>query len=173
MKQKIFTLITSCLFVLNYSIEAQTLNCNNSEDTTHCYQYEKFRTFDIVIEKKWESKEITYTAQIPLLADMDGDCIPELIVHGSASQTYPRPMPDTARLWIINSITGKIKKQIDVLGYMISNTTPCLIDVNNDGIKEIIIPNRNHFPPYIYKLLCYDYDGKLLWYSSDFYYNSL
>ncbi|MBK6701341.1 MAG: VCBS repeat-containing protein [Saprospiraceae bacterium] len=158
---------------MQYSIYGQSVVCNNFNDSTKCFLFKVYISSKILLDKKWESKELTPTYQVPLLADMDGDCVPEFIMNGYASNYSPRPgVLDTTRIHIISSIDGSLKKKFDVLGFDVGNTTAILVDVDNDGIKEIIITKNSGQIPYVNKLLCYDYNGSLRWYSNDFFNNS-
>lgn len=49
-------------------------------DTNLCYIKEKYSSSNIAIEKKLESEGEILTTDNSLLADMDGDCIPEFII---------------------------------------------------------------------------------------------
>ncbi len=62
-------------------VYSQNLECDFS-DTGKCYIKVVYKKPQIILQKKWESSDLNANTQIPLLADMDGDCIPEFILRG-------------------------------------------------------------------------------------------
>ncbi|MBK7302371.1 MAG: gliding motility-associated C-terminal domain-containing protein [Saprospiraceae bacterium] len=99
------------------------------------------------------------STQTPIIADVDGDCIPEIIVTGKNDRN----------IIIIDSKTGIKKKEI-VTPFISSTFCPFVIaDVNNDSNVEIFFvaqansPNSNN----IYgKIFCYSSNGDSLWMSN-------
>lgn len=140
-------------------------------DSAHCYLFKKYIRAELTLEQKWKNTDTTLVAQIPLIADLDNDCIPEFMVRGF-SKYIPGISIDTPRVHLIDGRNGTLKNKFDVLGFEDANVTALLIDMNNDGIDEIIVSKRGGFPPYSNRLLCYDIYGALVWFSDDFYFNS-
>jgi hypothetical protein len=157
-----------CMPVFNFG---QDIPCNNViADSTKCYILRKYIKPAIVLEKKWESKEIAFTTQVPLVADMDGDCIPEILLRGNIKLNGEL---DTNRVYFFNGRNGTLKSKFDSYGFQY-DLGAVLADVDNDGIKEIIIGTKygsalNNFTlGYIW---CYDFSGKLKWRSDKYFYN--
>lgn len=114
-----------------------------------CYIKEKFLSSKIVIDKKIESKEDVEATEHNLLADMDSDCIPELIITASNYQ----------KILIIDSKTGKTKWEISTPNLDRFRHSIAAADLNNDGIPEIFHKDNNG------KLRCYNADGSIRWIS--------
>ncbi len=150
---------------------AQQIDCNKNElDTSSCYINYKYKKQKIVLEKKWESPDVTFTAQVPLLADMDGDCIPEFILRGINS--FDLNKVDTPRVHFMDSKDGRLKNRFDCFDFDTERFTPAIADVDNDGIKEIIFTSYDGSPLPAGVILCYEYSGKLKWKSDKYFYNS-
>ena len=88
------------------------------KDTSLCYINEKYPTSTFAIEKKYENKDTIYVSQVPLLADMDGDCIPEFIIHGGSQN-----------ILIIDTKTGLPKWNIATPIFNRFNSAICLLNV--------------------------------------------
>lgn len=69
-------------------------------DSIKCYSFQNLKNTKIFVDKKLESDDTIFEYQISLLADLDYDCISELIVIDKNFQN---------NIIIINSITGKKK----------------------------------------------------------------
>ena len=159
------------IFIPIIKIIAQTINCDKIVlDTSKCYIHYKYNKPRIIVEKKWESNDLQAVSQVPLFADMDGDCIPEFILRGYNSLDLNRV--DTPRVHVLNSKDGSLKKKFDCFDYDTDNFTHLLADVDNDGIKEIIFTSYNGSPLPAGLILCYEYSGKLKWKSDKYFYNS-
>jgi hypothetical protein len=153
------------------NIAAQEINCDKKYiDTSKCFHNLKFKKSPIILEKKWESTEITETEQVPLIADMDGDCIPEIFVSGI--NTFDDKTIDTFRLHFFDGKNGNLKHKFDCLDYGAANFTPLIVDTDNDGTKEIIYSSYSGTPLPAGLILCYEYSGKLKWMSDKYFYNS-
>jgi hypothetical protein len=171
MKIYTITLNTILLICLPLFVSGQNNLCNiDTEDTTKCYVLKKYIKPQIKLEKKWETKEIVSTRQVPLIADMDGDCIPEILMRGIKSIDITKP--DTAVAHFYSGRDGSLNAKIYCEAFQ-SELTPVIADVDNDGINEIIISSivDGKFP-YKNSLLCYDYAGKLKWISDKYIYNT-
>jgi hypothetical protein len=151
--------IVALILIPNQNCIGQIINCNTI-DSSPCYLKEKYANSNFTIEKKLENRDSIITMQTPILADMDGDCIPELIHIGNREN----------KILIIDSKTGTTKKEI--LTPFIDNDLSgiAIADVDNDGIPEIFFeagaysPNPNS----VYaKLFCYSANGILKWASID------
>jgi hypothetical protein len=159
------------IFISFIKIIAQTINCNkNVLDTSKCYIHYKYKKPQIILEKKWESIDLNPLVQIPLLADMDGDCIPEFILRGFNSLDIHRI--DTPRVHVFDSKDGSLKKKFDCFDFQTDNFTPVIADIDNDGSKEIIFTSYDGSPLPAGLILCYEYSGKLKWKSDKYFYNS-
>ena len=164
-----FTFILT-LFLGYESINAQNQNCSNISDSSKCFIVKKYKSSKIILEKKWESSIITETGQVPLLADMDDDCIPEIIVRNAYLGIAGKP--DSSKILFFDSRTGDLKKDINTLLYNNKDMTYAVADVDIDGIKEIIIGFTTDLFSDTRQLACYEYTGKLKWISNGSYYNS-
>lgn len=128
------------------------------KDTSLCYINEKYPTSTFAIEKKYENKDTIYVSQVPLLADMDGDCIPEFIFQGTNSQN----------ILIIDSRSGITKWTISTPSFNRANSGIAVADIDDDGIPEIFVEVAAYFqnPPNLNgRLICYKADGTILWVS--------
>lgn len=99
----------------------------------------------------------------PLLADVDGDGIQELITLTLSDDIV-----------IIDPTTGEIKKRIDGLDIRSAETTPlAIVDVDNDGIFEFILATADFNNPVhlLDRLVCFNYDGSMRWISNQRYEN--
>lgn len=135
-------------------------NICSKTDTNLCYIKEKHPTSKFTIEKKYESVDSVYPRQTPLLADMDGDCIPEFIAQASNNQ----------KILIIDSKTGSTKWGFTTPYFNLELTGLAVADIDGDGIPEIFFEASKNFPnpgPIIGRLFCYHADGKLAWISDE------
>ena len=137
--------------------------CNTSSiDSNLCYIKAKYPSTSIVVEKKIESEKGVSYNRTPLLADLDGDCLPELVIGGM----------DNNQLSFINPLNGKTIKNI-YTDYLGDSPSPFAIaDVDNDGKIEIILSIYDGFPTsqaVSGKLVCYTVDGTIKWISDQKY----
>ncbi len=138
-------------------------------DTTKCYVRKKYIKSQIVLEKKWESNEMALLGQIPLVADMDGDCIPELIMRGINDISGTKI--DTPRVHFFDGRNGCLKEKFDCGGFN-PYLTPVIADMDNDGIKEILFSSEYGGVNYWAGLIrCYEFSGRLKWESDEYFYN--
>ncbi|MCC7027635.1 MAG: hypothetical protein IT265_11810, partial [Saprospiraceae bacterium] len=129
------------------------------KDTSLCYINEKYPTSTFAIEKKYENKDTIYVSQVPLLADMDGDCIPEFIIHGGSQN-----------ILIIDTKTGLPKWNIATPIFNRFNSAIAIADIDDNGIAEIFVDVAADFQnPFNLdgRLICYKVDGSILWISDE------
>ncbi len=132
-------------------------------DTNLCYIKQIFKKSKIILEKKWESERLVLSGQSALIADIDGDCFPEIITY---SNNYNR---DSAEIIIIDSKNGKTKNKFTIYptDHIIKNLL--IADVNNDGTMEILYC-AYLFQKIDHRIVCYNVKGKLLWISNESFY---
>jgi gliding motility-associated-like protein len=149
---------------MNLTIENCSFGCLNPDV---CYSTEPFPVSNFNIEKKFESVENTAVYQTPLIADMDGDCIPEIIIAGTTGAINSPRL--TSGIRIVNSVTGATISNIPTAFYAWSAPTGFAIaDVDYDGIPDIVLAAANHTSNPIDvrgKLVCYNTDGTVKWIS--------
>ena len=148
---------------------AQDTNCVKLNlDSTNCYILKKFNKPNIFLEKKWESDVKVLTDQSAIIVDVDNDCIPEIITF-SENLSFT-----TNEIVILDSRTGAIKNKFITLKQASDDNPNVLVaDVNNDGLKEILLCTDNSinvFPNHS-KIVCYNIIGQLLWISNERYHN--
>ncbi|MBK9108882.1 MAG: T9SS type A sorting domain-containing protein [Saprospiraceae bacterium] len=162
-----YTILLICipLFILGQNDHCNTLK----EDSTKCYVLKQYIKPQIVLEKKWETKEIAYTGQTPLVAKLNRDCIPEILLRGFNSQDGSTL--DTPRVHIYDGRDGTLKMKFDCGGFA-PELTPVIADVDNDGTNDIVVSTTYGTFQYRYHLMCYDYLGKLKWVSDEYLYNN-
>ncbi len=161
-----YTILLECIPLL---IFGQEIHCyNNIADTTKCYIIRKYIKPPIVLEKKWESTEIASTDPVPLVADMDGDCIPEILLRGF--NVVNGALLDPPRVHFYDGRNGLLKAKFDCNGFQ-NELTSVIADVDNDGVKEIIISSNYGSFPYRGRISCYEFSGKLKWLSDEYFYN--
>ncbi|MGB5025735.1 MAG: FG-GAP-like repeat-containing protein [Saprospiraceae bacterium] len=161
-----YTILLLCIPLCTFG---QDIHCNNEiADTTKCYVLRQYTKPPIVLEKKWESTEIASTDQVPLVADMDGDCIPEILLRGF--NTLDGSILDTPRVHFYDGRNGLLKTKFDCKGFQ-NELTSVIADVDNDGEKEIIIATYYGSFPYKGRITCYEFSGKLKWLSDEYFYN--
>jgi len=169
MKLHKITLNTILLICIPLFVFGQKSPCNiDPEDSTKCYVSKKYIKPKIILEKKWESLEITSIDQIPLIADMDGDCFPEILLRGI--NTLDGSMLDTPRVHFFDGRNGKLKVKFDCIGFQ-PDITPVLVDVDNDGVKEIIMATRGGNFQNRDRIYCYEFTGKLKWISDEYFFS--
>ncbi len=138
-------------------ILGQMATCLNS-DTGKCYISEMFSSSEFAIEKKFISYDEISVIDNPLIADMDGDCIPEFIVEARYEKA----------ILIISTISGITKWKIHTPYKAFSPGSMAIADLDNDGIAEIFIKTGNavEYPiNFRSKLMCYHADGTMRWIS--------
>ncbi|MBK8620466.1 MAG: gliding motility-associated C-terminal domain-containing protein [Saprospiraceae bacterium] len=155
-----------CPTPLTITLSACRNNCAVI-DSSLCYNNDTFPTFDFEISRLWESSAQTATYQSPLLADVDNDCIPEIIV--SSVDDFSRDPRITSGITFILSSTGETLRNIGTPFYSWGGPTNfALADVNADGLPEIVLAAANvsqNPPNQRGRLVCYDTFGNLIWTS--------
>ncbi len=137
-------------------------------DTTKCFIQKKYIKPRIVLEKKWESKEVVAQDQVPIVADMDGDCIPELIMRGFNDLSGTKI--DTPIVNFFDGRTGMLKYKFESHGFQ-TDLGSVIADIDNDNIKEIILASYSGSGFWAGFLSCYEFSGKLKWKSDEYFYN--
>ncbi|HEY0134742.1 MAG TPA: hypothetical protein VGB85_11695, partial [Nannocystis sp.] len=119
---------------------------------------------DVEIEWSWTTNEVTV---MPLVADIQGDAVPEVVVNAMRVDNITRELGEIV---VLDGKTGteiwRISEdpQNDKFGSL-SLSTPVLADVSGDGRPDIIYPGRGPGTPSTIQSLVHavDGDGKLLW----------
>ena len=127
-------------------------------DTNLCYIKEKYLTSNLAIEKKLESDEEVWAGDNSLLADMDGDCIPEFII----------PAIKDKSILIIDSKTGITKWKINTPYIYFSPGSIAIADLDNDRLPEVFLKAgiSSQYPSNVRgKLMCYNSNGSVRWIS--------
>ncbi len=125
-------------------------------------------TTEFALEEQWANttnQTISYAS--PLVGDLDGDSIQEVIILANTGYAgNPRVAKD---IHILDGRTGALIRTIETPYIDWSVAMPYLIaDVDNDGAGEIIVAsssldnNNNAQQPSLY---CYNYDGTQKWQS--------
>jgi gliding motility-associated-like protein len=166
MRQIYFTLIS---LIFSTSISAQNTNNCSTIDTNLCYASQPYPVVNFAIEKKFESIEETAVYQSPLLADINGDCIPEIIMAGTTGFiTSPRL---TSGIKIVNSLNGQNIINVPTAFYSWHAGNSYLVaDIFDNGSPLIILAAADHNvnPMNIRgRLVCYDFQGNIIWISNE------
>ncbi len=158
MSRLYFILIFLFLLTPNYGQR----NICNKMDTNSCFIMEKYPIVKIEIELKIESEDGVSLSRTSLLADIDGDCIPELIIGGIENN----------QLNFINPFNGKTIKKINSDYFGESASPFAIADVDNDGKIEIVLSMYDGIftsPSVKGKLVCLNLDGTTKWISDQKY----
>jgi len=151
------------LFVFN-SILSQ--NC--TLDSTLCYSHSAFPAISFGTQQFMESQANTVVYQTPLVADINADCIPEIIMAGNTN--YSASPRITSGITVVNSVTGATITSFPTALYSWSvPLSYAIADVDNDGTVEIVIAaaNSNSNPvAQRHRLICYDFNGTIQWISN-------
>lgn len=156
-----------CLSQLTITLSACSNDCY-VVDTTLCYKKDSFPVFDFEISKQWESIASTATYQSPLLADIDNDCIPEIVMSGV--EDFSENPRITSGITFLLSSNGESLRNISTFFYTWGGpTTFALADINGDGLPEIVVAAAKvtDNPANVRgRLICYDTHGNILWISN-------
>lgn len=136
---------------------AQSKSCIN-RDSSLCYIADKLPILSLNLEKKLECEELTRETQTPLLADTDGDCMPELIVLDTICES----------ILIINPITGVLKNKIKTYFLNPYWNSYCVADIDFDGEPEFFVIASSFVsnPTNIRsRIICYNKNGVIRWIS--------
>jgi len=139
----------------------------NPNQPNACFSAQPFPTVNFAIEKNFETVDNTAVYQSQLLMDVDGDCIPEIIMAGTVNaSTSPR---FTSSIKIINSVTGATKYNIPTAHFSWSaGNSFAIADLDYNGIPEIVVAavdNAINPPNVAGRLVCYNIDGSIKWIS--------
>ncbi|MDD3877619.1 MAG: PKD domain-containing protein [Bacteroidales bacterium] len=163
-----FAAIYLSFFFLLFKAKAQYSSCYiNPNQPNACFSAQPFPAFNFSIEKNFETTDLTAVYQSQLLMDVDGDCIPEIIMAGTANATTSPRL--TSSLKIINSITGATIYSIPTAHFSWSaGNSFAIADLDSDGIPEIVVAAADHAlnPSNLTgRLICYNIDGSIKWIS--------
>jgi gliding motility-associated-like protein len=118
---------------------------------------------------QWTSEEIVPNYQTPLVADIDNDDVPEVVIMSSNSlvTSDPRRSKD---LLVISGATGATELTITTPFMAWVGPNPIAIaDVDGDGFGEIFIASIDHTDNALADrryLYCYEHTGALKWKSN-------
>ena len=118
---------------------------------------------------QWTSEEIVPNYQTPLVADIDNDDVPEVVIMSSNGLVIsdPRRSKD---LLIINGATGATELTITTPFMAWVGPNPVAIaDIDGDGFGEIFIASIDHTDNALADrryLYCYEHTGALKWKSN-------
>lgn len=157
------TLLLFCLCVSNILYSQSCLPTDSL-----CYTSNVFPTVNFQIQKSFDSQANTNVYQTPLVADINGDCIPEIIMSGTSNiVNNPRL---TSGIHVVDPIDGTTIVSFPTANYAWSSPTSfCVGDVDSDGMSEIIIAAADHTSNPINvrgKLVCYNFNGTIKWISN-------
>jgi gliding motility-associated-like protein len=151
-----FFLSTFCNF-------AQYTGC----DSLVCYTTHQFPTIQFSMHQELESDDWTAVYQSPLVIDVNNDCIPEIVISGTANYTQSPRL--TSGIQILSSTTGQTIYNIPTARYSwISGSSLAVADIDNEGIPEFIVAVANHSsnPSNMRgRLVCYKLNGNIHWIS--------
>ncbi|NOT36809.1 MAG: hypothetical protein HOP11_05485 [Saprospiraceae bacterium] len=156
-RRKVVIVAVASLVFRVETIHSQIFNCSEIDSTT-CKVIKKVVQSKIIVEKKIESQDTIYNYQVPNLADIDNDCIPEIIILDK----------DFNSINFMDSKTGLLKSKIRIPIVSPTLSKFAIADIDRDGILEIIVlatifnPNPNNIKG---KLVCLHLDGSQLWVS--------
>lgn len=158
-----FTVLLFVFFFITNNINSQL--CLPSDSS--CYTFDVFPTIDFEIQKIYDSSVNTNVYQTPLVADIDGDCIPEIIISATTNVVANPRL--TSGIHVVNPLDGSTLFSFPTVHYAWSAPTSfCVGDVDSDGLSEIIIAAADHAVNPINlrgKLVCYNFDGSIKWIS--------
>jgi gliding motility-associated-like protein len=171
MRVIIFTLVFLGQF---FTVLSQFGNACQVIDSTQCYNSQPFPPVTFSIAKKYESVENTTVYHGPLLADIDGDCVPEIIMpgttnfmNGSGNNSGHRL---TSGIRVLNSLNGQTISNIPTAMFAWSGASSFVIgDFDADGTPEFILAAADHTSNpanHRGRLICYDFSGNILWISN-------
>lgn len=119
-------------------------------------------------QSQWVSEDAVPIYQTPLVADIDNDGVPNIVIMSGSSlvASDPRRARD---LVIINGATGQTEGAINTPFMAWVGPNPVAIaDVDDDGFGEIIIATIDHPSNGVGQrryLFCYEHTGTLKWQS--------
>jgi len=161
-------------FLVILLIPQKLISQNCGLDTSFCYSTEQYPPVTFGATQSLQSIPNTVVFQTPLVADVNMDCVPEIIIAGTTGfLANPRI---TSGITILNSLTGAAISSFPTVYYSWScPLSYAIADVNLDGFPEIIVAAANHTnnaASLRRKLVCYDFLGNVLWISNQTYGNN-
>jgi hypothetical protein len=136
-------------------------------DSTLCYSNKKFDSdFIIQIEKQSESQTSVSNFQSPILFDLNGDCIPEIITTNNDELNDDWLATKNIDVFDSRTMIKIFTIKTDFFIYQLNNFIIC--DVDKDLTFEIIVPIADILinpTPNRGKLICYNLDGSIKWVS--------
>jgi len=112
----------------------------------------------LILGSKIQFKDSILTTEIPILADIDNDCIPEILIIGN----------DYTSILCYDTKSTTLKKKINTFYINFFTNSFCLADIDYDGIPEIfvVVDDVNMNPSNVRnKIVCYSIEGKVIWVS--------
>ena len=150
--------------------EPQLEKCLPQPDPLQCEVVPTFDKIDVQLEWSWTASEVLVT---PLVADITGDAVPEVIVNTNRIDGIDRQLGE------IVALDGKTGAELWRIKHDPPNNnwgswglgTPVVGDVSGDGRPDIVYPSRHPvpLPPNMAAsfhngpIHAVDGDGKLLW----------
>lgn len=152
---------------LGLSLGALGLLCCSacSDDAPACGEPAVFAADALDLEWKWTAGEV---AAIPLVADVDDDGVPDVILNLTRVAADDLALGEVA---VLDSLTGALKWRIahDPANQRFGSqgrSTLAVADVDGDGVPDIIYPGRVSDPAgHRSPIHAVDGRGKLLWTS--------
>jgi gliding motility-associated-like protein len=145
-----FAFLLGCQFVI--AQDCQSL------DTSTCYVQNKIQTGSVQLEMKSASSvgNIYYQSQA-MLADVTGDCYPEILVIGES------------RILVVNPISGDTLFSIPTQGIPFNWNLVAIADVDNDQVPELFnTTSYSSSSAWQRRLVCLNLDGTIRWVSDDY-----
>ena len=159
----VFRLSFSLYIILQwpYSIIGQVKNCSDSVRNL-CFTKIAAHNTEMKFEKKVESSDDVWTGDNALSVDMDGDCIPELVI----------PAVREKSILIIDSNSGLTKWRISTPFIEFSPGSIAIAKFDEFSAPVVFLKAgiASSYPPNIRgRLMCYSADGSLKWISDSRY----
>lgn len=144
------------LFTINKSYSQNNDCILNKSDS--CFKSLLANKLNLIIEQKIIYSDSVNVTQTPLLADIDNDCIPEIITSNYSG---------TAIL-IFDTRTRILKKKIKTPTIDLFLNGIAIADINNDKVPEIFIETAPNGNPINLRrrLVSLDVNGNILWVSN-------
>ncbi len=150
------------LFILKISVYSQHSDCSQI-DPELCYIKKTFPSPSFILEKKIESKAHINSYHIPILADIDSDCIPEIFCPDKTNINWDI----SNAIYIIESKTGNTIKRISTAYFYNFSSSFLIADNDKDGMPEIYLASIYPENPQNLRdrIICYNLDGTVRWIS--------
>ncbi|SFB81776.1 Por secretion system C-terminal sorting domain-containing protein [Flexibacter flexilis DSM 6793] len=143
-------------------------SCNNSNYfgwcTPACLYTEGFSAFSM--EQQWATSTTVPTYNTPIVADLDGDGLPEVIMMDMTGYVAADPRR-TSGIQIFNGSTGTLKTSFATVSMAWVSPHPIVVaDVDDDGKGEIIVAAIDNGPNSALvrgRLVCYEETSPNTW----------